>query len=238
MKIQELLQIAEQARPTELGDAYFYIDRKLIDVAPLRNHRDWLLKHQQQLDLPSYIHDKPARALWEAYKKGIIRIVWDKGAKWKTGVGHGQGNVLYLNGFDQVVWTNMKPILNEPKWAGLIDSVVIEYVQDVGGKPNWYRTDIFKGGDIESLYRGKKPRRELVPPNAIYGGESGISRIMELNHVMNSINDQPGKVLEMFHNHVMNSGFYDQYRHTPKNGFHTWPGHNYDCYMGMMENQK
>jgi hypothetical protein len=238
MKILELLEAKQSgARPAELGDAYFYIHHKLVDITPERNHRDWLVKHQHQLGLPDYIQNKPVRALWEAYKQGILRIVWDKGAKWRTGVGHGQGNVLYINGFDQDVWGNMKSILNQPKWAGMIDTVVIEYVQDAGGKPNWYKTDIFKGGDIESLYRGKKPRRQRLPANATYGGEPGIEMVKEINHSMNHLNDTEQNVMEMFNAHIMGSGFWDQFRTTPKNGFHTWPGHNYDAYMGMLENK-
>jgi len=209
MKISELMQTMS-ARPTELGDAYFYMNGKLVDISPERNHRDWLIKHQADLNLPSYILQNQKKALWEAYKHHIIRSVWDKGAKWRTGVGHGQGNVLYLNGFERDVWGQMRRILNEPVWSGHIDTVVIEYVKDEGGKPNWYHTDIFKGGDIESLYRGKKPRRSLLPPDAIYGGEPGVEMVKEMNHAMNQINDSSDDIFEMFDQHVMALGHHTQ----------------------------
>lgn len=209
MKIFELMQ-TQSARPTELGLAYFYLNSALVDIKPERNHRDWLLTNQIELGLPEYIQQNQKKALWEAYKHNIIRIVWDKGARWRTGAGHGQGNVLYLNGFERDVWGQMRRILNEPVWSGHIDTIVIEYVKDKEGKPNWYHTDIFKGGDIESLYRGKKPRRSLLPPDAIYGGEPGVEMVKEMNHAMNQINDSSDDIFEMFDHHVMASGHYTQ----------------------------
>jgi hypothetical protein len=230
--VEELRE--QTARPAELGDAYFWIDGSLVDIYPERNHRDWLLLKQQELDLPEYIQQKPVRALWEAYKKGIIRIVWDAGSKWKTGAGHGQGNVLYLNGFERDVWANMRQILNSEPWVGHINAVVIEYVRDVNGKPNWYHTDIFKGGAVESLYRGRRPRRERLPPDAVYGGDPGIDMVREVNHMMNTVNDTaPTKVLEMFNSHFMSTGFFDKFKHVPHNGYMTHPGHNYNVYLGL-----
>lgn len=230
--VEELRE--QTARPAELGDAYFWIDGSLVDIYPERNHRDWLLLKQQELDLPEYIQQKPVRALWEAYKKGIIRIVWDAGSKWKTGAGHGQGNVLYLNGFERDVWSNMRQILNSEPWVGHINAVVIEYVRDVNGKPNWYHTDIFKGGAVESLYRGRRPRRERLPPDAVYGGDPGIDMVREVNHMMNTVNDTaPTKVLEMFNSHFMSTGFFDKFKHVPHNGYMTHPGHNYNVYLGL-----
>ena len=227
-------ELAEQtARPAELGDAYFWIDNHLVDIRPERNHRDWLVTHQEALGLPDYIQQKQVRALWEAYKAGIIRIVWDMGARWRVGAGHGQGNVLYLNGFERDVWNNMRNILNQKEWSGQINTVVIEYVKDVGGKPNWYHTDIFKGGDIEALYRGKRPRRERLPPDAVYGGEPGLAMIRETNHQMNLINDSAQSVFEMFNNHMMSVGFFDKFKHVPHNGYMTHPGHNYNVYLGL-----
>lgn len=209
MKIIELLN-SPSARPTELGEAYFYVNGQLVDISPERNHRDWLLAHQSELGLPDHVQQDQKKALWEAYKQHMIRIVWDKGAQWRTGVAHGQGNVLYLNGFDRDVWSHMKSILNEPIWVGQVDTVVVEYVQDKQGKPNWYHTDIFKGGDVESLYRGKRPRRERAPPDAIYGGEPGVEMVKEMNHHMNQLNDLADDVFEMFDQHVMAAGHYTQ----------------------------
>jgi hypothetical protein len=203
MRIHQLITNEQIARPAELGDAYFWIQGRLVDIYPERNHRDWLIKHQSNLSLPDYIQQKPVRALWEAYKKGIIRIVWDRGGKWKTGPGHQQGNVLYLNGMYSIVWHNIRSILNDPKWLGQVTTVVIEYVQEKDNKPNWYRTDIFRGGSLESLYRGKKPRVERLPPNATYGGEPDIHILKEINHTMNMINDQSGSVMEMFNTHII-----------------------------------
>lgn len=208
----------EAARPVELGDAYFWIGGKLVDISPYRNHRDWLVAHAEPLGLPDYIQTKPVRALWEAYKKGIIRIVWDRGGKWKSGQGSGKGNVLYLNGFEPDVWSNIQAIINDPHWVGHITTVVIEYVQNVGGKPNWFKTDIFKGGAIESLYRGKRPRRELLPPNAIYGGEPGLMEGVMANKMVNILNDQAsGTLTEMFQQHFLSSEFFDKFKYKDYN---------------------
>lgn len=226
--------IEAEARPAELGDAYFWIDGELVDISPERNHRDWLVKNQESLGLPDYIQQKPVRALWEGYKRGIIRIVWDRGSRWRVGAGHGQGNVLYINGFESDVWSNMRPILNHTPWVGEINTVVIEYVREVNGKPNWYHTDIFKGGAVESLYRGRRPRRERLPPDAVYGGEPGIDMVREVNHMMNHANDHaPQKVLEMFNSHFMSTGFFDKFKQVPHNGYMTHPGHNYNVYLGL-----
>lgn len=226
--------LEEEARPAELGDAYFWIDGQLVDISPERNHRDWLVKNQESLGLPDYIQQKPVRALWEGYKRGIIRIVWDRGSRWRVGAGHGQGNVLYINGFERDVWSNMRPILNQRPWVGEVNTVVIEYVREVNGKPNWYHTDIFKGGAVEALYRGRRPRRERLPPDAVYGGEPGVHMVREVNHMMNTINDSaPQKVLEMFNGHFMSTGFFDKFKHVPHNGYMTHPGHNYNVYLGL-----
>ena len=202
----KLAEASPPARPAELGDAFFWINGKLVDIGEHRNHRDWLVAHAERLGLPDYIQTKPVRALWEAYKKGIIRIVWDRGGSWKSGAAHKQGNVLYLNGFEKDVWNNMASIINNPVWAGHINTLVIEYVRDVGGKPNWYHTDIFRGGDLEALYRGKRPRRERAPPDATYGGEPTVDQVREYNQRMNQLNDSvDGDIFEMFQSHQLRS---------------------------------
>ena len=222
MKVSELTSHLTEAtvgdRPAELGDAYFWIDGHLVDVHPYRNHRDWLVSNAERLGLPEYVQDKPVRALWEAYKKGIIRIVWDRGGRWQTGQGKGQGNVLYLNGFPKDVWANMRGIINDEHWVGHINTVVIEYVREVNGKPNWFQTDIFRDGDIESLYRGKKPRRERLPPNAIYGGEPGLAEGVAANKMANIFNDHATATLsEMFDQHFFSTTFFDTFKyHNPR----------------------
>lgn len=231
MRLIDLFEAtAQPTRPTELGEAYFYIDRKLVDVGSFRNHRDWLLAHSGQLDLPSYVQEKPAKALWEAYRKGVIRLVWDKGGRWQTGQGRGQGNVLYINGFHRDVWNNIRKIINEPRWAGEIDTVVIEYVREINGKPNWYHTDIFKGGALESLYRGKLPRRERLPANATYGGEQGYSESVARNRLVNHLNDTiDTPVMEMFDQHFVTTEFFDILKHVPHNQY-VLQSHNHAVY--------
>lgn len=206
------------ARPVELGDAYFYIDKQLVDVGSFRNHRDWLVAHSGQLRLPEYVKERPSKALWEAYKKGVIRLVWDRGGKWREGQAHKQGNVLYINGFERDVWSNIRGILNEERWAGDVDTVVVEYVREVNGKPNWYHTDIFRGGALESLYRGRRPRRERVSPDAIYGGEPGYSESVGRNRLVNHLNDTvETPILEMFNQHFVSTEFFDMLKHVPHN---------------------
>ena len=218
------------ARPKELGQAYFWIQHKLVDVAPYRNHRDWLLAHREQLGLDPVVQEKPHKALWHAYQKHVIRLVWDPESLWKAGAGAQEAAVLYINGFDRDVWANMKHIMNSEPWVGKVKSVVVEYVRDVNGKPDWYLTDIFKGGDLESLYRGRKPRRQIAPPNATYGGEP---QLYEQNAIMNHINDQPGAVFEMWHAHILDTTFFHKHVHVPQNGYHLWPAHRFNTYMGM-----
>lgn len=178
MKLNELF---ESKRPMLLGDAFFYYNGQLIDVGEHRNHKDWLVAHINDLGLPEYVLDKPSKALFEAYKKGWIRIVWDEGGKWKQGSARGEGNVLYLNGIDKIVWQNMKRIMNEDLWSGRIDTVVIEYLDIVNDKPKWNRSDIYRQSQIgwkgmEDLYRGRKPKRSLVPTHAIDVNESEIKK--------------------------------------------------------------
>jgi hypothetical protein len=199
---------ANAARPPELGNAYFWINGQLVDVGEYRNHRDWLLAHAPELDLPSYIQQSPKKALWEAYKKGVVRVVWDPSGVWKSGAGYNQGAVLYLNGFERDVWNNITKLMNHPVWAGTINTVVIEYVKDVDGKPNWYHTDIFQGDQLESLYRGKRPRKSLLPADANYGGEPDREQLRKFNHKMNQINDlAEGDVFEMFQSHGLQTTF-------------------------------
>jgi hypothetical protein len=230
MRIQELSQTREVPRPNELGEAYFYYDNKLIDIKPFRNHRDWLVAHSGQLLLPEYVKEKPVKALWEAYRQGILRLVWDKGGQWKTGAAHKQGNVLYVNGFDRDVWKNLKRIVNETKWAGQIDVVVIEYVREVNGKPNWYHTDIFKGGALEALYRGRRPRRERLPPNADYGGEQSYVESVGKNRLINHLNDTvETQLMEMFDQHFVSTEFFDFLKHVPQNKW-VLQSHNYAVY--------
>lgn len=210
--------IQSPARPAALGEAYFYIDSGLVDVGSFRNHRDWLVAHSGQLGLPEYVKTTPAKALWEAYRKGIIRLVWDKGGRWQQGQARGQGNVLYINGFDKDVWRNIRKIINEPKWAGEINTVVVEYVREINGKPNWYHTDIFRGAALESLYRGKRPRRDRTPPDAIYGGEPDYSESVAQNRLVNHLNDTvETPILEMFNQHFVSTEFFDMLKHVPHN---------------------
>ena len=218
------------ARPKELGEAYFWIDNKLVNVSPYRNHRDWLLAHREELGLDPVVQEKPHKALWFSYQKHVIRLVWDPESLWKAGAGAQEAAVLYINGFERDVWLNMRRIMNSEPWAGHVKSVVVEYVRNVNGKPDWYHTDIFKGGDLESLYRGRRPRRQLAPPNATYGGEPDL---WEQNRVMNHINDQPGQLFEMWHAHMLSTTFFNHHNHMPHNGFQTWPAHRQDMYLGM-----
>lgn len=183
-------------RPSGLGQAFFYLDGKVIDISPYRNHRDYLIAHVNDLKLPEYVLEKPSKALFEAYKRGIVRIVWDVGGKWSQGQARKEGNVLYLNGMDKDVWNHMQQIINYPEWAGQIDVVVIEYLDIVNDKPKWDRSDMFRGGAIEALYRGKRPRRELAPPGAIWGGEpmpKQLADSIQLNKQINLANDKPLK---------------------------------------------
>lgn len=214
---RDLVEAAD--RPAELGEGYFWIDGHLVDIRPERNHRDWLVNNAERLGLPSWVSSKPSKALWEGYKRGILRVVWDPKGAWRTGAAHGQGRVLYINGTERDVWRNMRAVLNHPHWQGMIDSVVLEYVRDLSGKPNWYHTDIFRGGALESLYRGKRPRRELAPSNAAYGGEPSVDQLREVNHLMNNLNDTPGPILEMFNQHFLSSEFFDFLKHVPQNKY-------------------
>ncbi len=47
MRLIDLFEtsVHETARPAELGEAFFYINGKLVDVGGFRNHRDWLVAH-------------------------------------------------------------------------------------------------------------------------------------------------------------------------------------------------
>lgn len=218
------------ARPKELGLAYFWILGRLVDISPYRNHKDWLLAHQKELDLDPTILEKPHKALWSAYQKHVIRLVWDPETLWKSGAGAQESAVLYINGFESDVWKNIAKIMNSEPWVGRVKTVVIEYVKSVNGKPNWYQTDIFKAGDLESLYRGRKPRRQLAPINAKYGGEPDL---WEHNHIMNQVNDKPGAVIEMWHAHLLDPTFFHTHNHMPRNGFQQWPSHRQDIYLGM-----
>ena len=219
-----------EARPKELGYAYFWMDGKLVDVAPYRNHRDWLIAHQAELGLDPVVLDKPHKALWHAYQNHVIRLVWDPESLWKAGAGAQESAVLYINGFERDVWQNMRQIMNSEPWVGKVKSVVIEYVRNVDGKPDWFHTDILKGDDLESLYRGRRPRRQVAPPNATYGGALDL---WENNRIMNTLNDQPGPVFEMWHAHMLDTTFFHTHNHVPRNGFQTWPSHRHDMYLGM-----
>jgi len=207
------------ARPKELGQAYFWIQHELADVLPYRSHRDWLLAHREQLDLDPVISDHPHKAMWDAYKKHMLRLVWDP-----------QSAVLYINGFKRDVWHNMKHIMNSAPWVGKVKTVVMEYVRDNMGKPEWFHTDIAKHDDLESLYRGRQPRSFLAVPNATHGVEPGL---LEQNAIMNQINDQPGPVFEMWHNHVLDTNFFHRHTSVSKNGFQIAPSHRFNGYMGM-----
>jgi hypothetical protein len=219
-----------EARPKELGHAYFWIDHKLVDISPYRNHRDWLIAHQQELTLPDSVLQKPQKALWHAYQKGIMRLVWDPESLWKAGAGAQESAVLYINGVERDVWSNIKQIMNSEPWVGHVKSVVIEYVRNVNGKPDWFHTDIFTAGDLESLYRGRRPRRQRAPADAQYGGDD---QLWEQNRVMNHMNDQPGAVFEMWHAHMLDTTFFHKHVSVPQNGFHTWPSHRFNGYLGM-----
>jgi hypothetical protein len=159
------------ARPFELGEAYFWIDQQLVHVAPYRNHRDWLLANQARLGLSHTMHDRPNQALWIAYQQRMIRIVWDPCGKWSQGKAHSRGSALYISGFESMLWRCIKPLMNHPTWAGLINTVCLEYVRDRAGRAQWYHNQMFDGGDLESLYRGRRPRRTLIGRDAMFGGE-------------------------------------------------------------------
>ena len=157
-------------RPADLGAAFFYFDGKLVDIAPHRNHRDWLLEHV--MELPRYVLDTPSKALFEAYKLGWIRIVWDIGGVWQHGKAANQGNTIYLNGIDKYVWQSIKGIMNSDVWIGVIDNVVIEYLDIIDDNPKWNRTDIYHLDNLgyenfDNLYKGRKPNRSLAPSNAV-----------------------------------------------------------------------
>lgn len=160
------------ARPTQLGMAHFWIDQQLVNVDPYRNHRDWLLANQVRLGLSATMHDRPNQALWMAYQSRMIRIVWDPLSQWSQGRAHSRGAALYISGFEQVIWRHIKPMMNHPMWASMIHTVCLEYVRDHGGRAQWYHHQLFDGGDLESLYRGRRPRRSLLNRDAVFGGES------------------------------------------------------------------
>lgn len=220
------------ARPAELGEAYFWHNRELHVVHPYRNHRDWLIAHVTQLALPEYVCERPQKALWESYKLGMIRLVWDPQGAWKKGAGAGTRRVLYVNGTERSVWQNVRGILNDATWAGNIHTVIMEYVRDVDGKPDWYHTDIFTGGDLEALYRGKRARRSVAPADAIWGGEPD-QHMVAINRCMNEVNQLPGAVFEQFQAHVGDTGFWHTVSHTPRNGYQIWPSHRFNGYLGL-----
>lgn len=183
-------------RPTDLGEAYFYFRNKVVDIKPYRNHRDWLIDHGKELDLPDYVFTKSSKALFESYKLGFIRIVWDKGGSWQQGattnIDHEKA--LYINGIDDIVWANMRGIMNSEIWAGNIDLLVIEYLDIVDGKPKWNRDEIFKIRDLgplkfDELYRGRQPKRSLAPAGAIWGGDD-LPKSFILNKQRNIDNDK------------------------------------------------
>lgn len=203
-----------------------------MDIAPYRNHRDWLVAHAQEVGLPNHVQDRPQKALWESYKLGVIRLVWDPESAWRTGAGAGSGSVLYVNGTEKTVWHNLRRIMNDATWAGKVQTVVIEYVRDVDGKPDWYHTDIFKGGDLEALYRGKRPRTPVAPSNATFGGDD-LKEMVHRNRCMNEVNQLPGAVFEQFQAHIGDTSFWHKAHGAPRNGFQTYPSHRFNGYMGM-----
>ncbi len=158
-------------RPADLGEAFFFFQGNLINIHPHRNHRDWLIDSVNNIELPSYVQTKPSKALFESYKLGWVRIVWDEGGKWQNGKAAHQGNSIYINGIDKYVWRSMRGILNQQPWIGNIDVVVIEYLDIVDEKPKWDRTDIFHCDSLDvqnfdNLYKGRKPNRSLAPADA------------------------------------------------------------------------
>ena len=180
------------SRPIELGTAYFYFDGKLIDIAPHRNHKDWLLDNIKMVRLSNYVIEKPSKALFESYKLGWVRLVWDENGTWQHGKMTGQGSTLYINGIDRNVWRSMRGTMNNSPWVGRIDNVVIEYLDIVNDKPKWDRADIYSMATLgvenfDNLYKGRKPRRSLAPVDAVvphYAQES-----FEANRCRNLEND-------------------------------------------------
>ena len=152
-------------RPNELADAYFAFDGEVFDITPHRNHRDWLLEN---VELPEYTKKLTSKALYESYKLGYIRLVWDEFGNWNNGKIYSENSTLYINGIDKTVWKNIRKILCHNRWHGIVNNVIIEYLDIVNNGPSWKRSDIFKGGDLESLYRGKKPRRSIVPSGVYF----------------------------------------------------------------------
>ena len=62
--------------------------------------------------------------------------------------------------------------MNQKQWAGNIDVLVLQYLDIVNDKPTWKRYDMYIQKDLgaknfDNLYKGRKPRRELAPPNAV-----------------------------------------------------------------------
>ena len=204
-------------RPQELGEAYFYANDDLIDIEPYTNHRDWLLKNS---DIYGFQSNNITNVPWEAYKNGFIRLIWDQGGKWQSRVDTVYGNVLYINGFSHDIWRNIKNIMNGERWAGYIDTVVIEHLKEVDGKTNWYHTDIIKDNALESLYRGKKPKKELAPTDAIYGGDALVKKLVYPNRIMNNLNDKSEKnLIELFNQHYFTPNKFDIYSDVPQNKY-------------------
>lgn len=153
-------------RPTNLGEAYFFYNEKIFHIYPERNHKDWLLKNEK--NLPAYVRYLESKALFESYQLGYLRLVWDSVGEWQVGKMANQGSTLYINGIEKNIWLNIKSVTNFYLWCGLIDNLVIEYLDIVKGKPSWKRCLILKGEDIEPLYKGKKPYRNILPSGTYF----------------------------------------------------------------------
>ena len=165
-------------RPNSLGKAYFYCDG-VVDIAPYRNHRDWLLDHAKEIGLPEYIHEQPSKALFESYKLGWLRIVWDETGDWSQArhkVNFGHERALYVNGTEPDIWAKLAAITNSKIWAGKIDLLVIEYLDIIDEKPHWTRNEFYRLSELgyvrfDELYKGRRPKRQIAPSNAIWGGD-------------------------------------------------------------------
>ena len=206
MKIQDLQPKAETFvdRPQELGEGYFWINGKLQDIHPHRNHRAWLQANSAELGLPDHVKRRPASALWEGYKTGVIRLVWDRGGRLINGNVRAEGNTLYLNGFERDIWRNIQGIMNHQGWAGDIATVVCEYVEDKNNKPNWTHSEVFQGDDLENLYRGRRPRNANPTKNGVWGGDDVLKEGVFNNKMMNVLNDHSHQdIFEMFNSHMM-----------------------------------
>ena len=206
MKIQDLQPKTETFvdRPEQLGKGYFWINGKLQDIHPHRNHRAWLQANSAELNLPDHVKRRPASALWEGYKTGVVRLVWNPGEGLFKGNVRAEGNSLYLNGFEQDIWRNIQGIMNHPYWAGNIATVVCEYVEDKNNKPDWTHNEVFKNDDLENLYRGRRPRTARRDQTAMWGGDDVLKEGLFNNKMMNILNDHSSRdIFEMFNSHMM-----------------------------------